>query len=81
MDPLADEAPSTPIEYEPVSVKDVLIEMKDTAELLIDLAYSAVLHRNEDLAMEVIRLESRMDLLEMRARMSLMMAARSPTDA
>ncbi|MFP9062591.1 potassium channel family protein [Natrialbaceae archaeon A-chndr2] len=81
MDPLADEAPSTPIEYEPVSVKDVLIEMKDTAELLIDLAYSAVLHRNEDLAREVVRLEARMDLLEMRARMSLMMAARNPDDA
>ena len=81
MDPLADEAPSTPIEYEPVSVKDVPIEMKDTAELLIDLAYSAVLHRNEDLAKEVLRLESRMDLLEMRARMSLMMAARNPDDA
>ncbi|WP_312909704.1 potassium channel family protein [Natronosalvus caseinilyticus] len=81
MDPLADEAPSTPIEYEPISVKDVLIEMKDTAELLIDLAYSAVLHRNEDLAREVLRLESRMDRLEMRGRMSLMMAARNPDDA
>ncbi|UTF53743.1 potassium channel family protein [Natronosalvus rutilus] len=81
MDPLADEAPSTPIEYEPISVKDVLVEMKDTAELLIDLAYSAVLHRNEDLAREVLRLESRMDRLEMRGRMSLMMAARNPDDA
>ena len=81
MDPLADEAPSTPIEYEPVSVKDVLIEMKDTAELLIDLSYSAVLHQNHELAREVLRLEERMDLLELRARMSLLMAARSPDDA
>lgn len=75
------EAPATPIEYEPASVKDVLIEMKDTAELLIDLAYSAVLHRNDALAAEVLRLERRMDYLEMRANMSLLMAARSPSDA
>ena len=80
MDPLEGEA-SSPIEYEPVSVKDVLVEMKDTAELLIDLSYSAVLHRNTDLAEEVLRLEERMDVLEMRARMSLLMAARSPSDA
>jgi uncharacterized protein with PhoU and TrkA domain len=80
MDPLEGEA-SSPVEYEPVSVKDVLVEMKDTAELLIDLSYSAVLHRNADLAEEVLRLEERMDVLEMRARMSLLMAARSPDDA
>ena len=80
MDPLEGEA-SSPVEYEPVSVKDVLVEMKDTAELLIDLSYSSVLHRNEALAEEVLRLEERMDVLEMRARMSLLMAARSPDDA
>ncbi len=71
---------STAISYKPTNVKDVLVEMKDTAELLIDLSYSAVLHRNEALAKEVLRLEARMDVLEMRARMSLMMAARSPDD-
>ncbi len=80
MDPLEGEASSS-VEYEPVSVKDVLVEMKDTAELLIDLSYSAVLHRNEALAEEVLRLEERMDVLEMKARMSLLMAARSPDDA
>jgi len=80
MDPLEGEA-SSPVAYEPVSVKDVLVEMKDTAELLIDLSYSAVLHRNTGLAGEVLQLEERMDVLEMRARMSLLMAARSPDDA
>ncbi|WP_455449880.1 potassium channel family protein [Natrinema thermotolerans] len=81
MDPLEGETSSASIEYEPVSVKDVLVEMKDTAELLIDLSYSAVLHRSEELATEVLRLEERMDVLEMRARMSLLMAARKPADA
>ncbi|ELY56668.1 potassium channel family protein [Natronolimnohabitans innermongolicus] len=81
MDPLEGEASSVSVEYEPVSVKDVLVEMKDTAELLIDLSYSAVLHRNVDLAREVLRLEERMNVLELRARMSLMMAVRKPDDA
>ncbi|SFS38591.1 potassium channel family protein [Halostagnicola kamekurae] len=81
MDPFEGEASSRPVEYEPVSVKDVLVEMKDTAELLIDLSYSAVLHRNEALATEVLELEQRMDVLELRARMSLMMAVRSPDEA
>jgi uncharacterized protein with PhoU and TrkA domain len=67
--------------YEPVSVKAVLAEMKDTAELLIDLSYSAVLLDNAEVAAEVLELEEKMDVLQLRARMSLLMAARSPDDA
>jgi uncharacterized protein with PhoU and TrkA domain len=69
------------IEYEPVSVKEVLAEMKDTAELLIDLSYSAVLHGSDDIAAEVLELEARMDVLQMQGRMSLLLAARNPEDA
>jgi len=69
------------VAYEPVSVKDVLSEMKDTAELLIDLSYSAVLSGSDELAEEVLALEERMDVLQLQARMSLLMAARSPDDA
>jgi uncharacterized protein with PhoU and TrkA domain len=69
------------VEYEPVSVKEVLAEMKDTAELLIDLSYSAVLHGSDEVAAEVLELEERMDVLQLQARMSLLMAARNPEDA
>lgn len=69
------------VEYEPASVKELLAEMKDTAELLIDLSYSAVLHRSDDVAEEVLALEERMDVLQLRARMSLLLAARNPEDA
>jgi uncharacterized protein with PhoU and TrkA domain len=69
------------VEYEPVSVKEVLAEMKDTAELLIDLSYSAVLLGSDEVAEEVLELEAKMDVLQLRARMSLLMAARSPEDA
>jgi uncharacterized protein with PhoU and TrkA domain len=80
MGPLEGDVSSRSIDYEPVSVKDVLVEMKDTSELLIDLAYSAVLHQSEAVAREVLTLEEKMDVLQMRARMSLMMAARNPSD-
>ena len=69
------------LEYEPVSVKAVLAEMKDTAELLIDLSYSAVLLGSDEVAREVLELEERMDVLQMKARMSLLLAARNPEDA
>lgn len=69
------------VSYEPASVKDLLVEMKDTAELLIDLSYSAVLHGSPSVAREVVELEHRMDVLQMRARMSLMLAARNPKEA
>ncbi|WP_255192641.1 potassium channel family protein [Natronobeatus ordinarius] len=69
------------VEYRPVSVKEVLAEMKDTAELLIDLSYSAVLFGSEAVAEEVLTLEERMDVLQLQARMSLLMAARTTDDA
>jgi uncharacterized protein with PhoU and TrkA domain len=69
------------VAYEPVSVKELLAEMKDTSELLIDLSYSAVLSGSDDVAEEVLALEARMDVLQLKARMSLLMAARSPEDA
>ncbi len=69
------------VEYEPVSVKALLAEMKDTAELLIDLSYSAVLLGDREVAAEVVELEEKMDVLQLQARMSIMLAARSPEDA
>jgi uncharacterized protein with PhoU and TrkA domain len=69
------------VEYEPVDVKTVLAEMKDTAELLIDLSYSSVLFGSDAVAEEVLTLEQRMDILQVKARMSLLMSARNPEDA
>ena len=43
------------------SVKDILIEMKDMSELMVDLAYSAVLFNNKDAAEEVLTLENRLN--------------------
>jgi len=75
------DADTTTVEYEPVGVKDLLIAMKDTSELIVDLAYSALLNNSEDLAAEVLELESEMDVLRIQARMNLLMASRNPEDA
>jgi len=69
------------IEYKPMPVRDLLVEMKDTSELMIDLAYSAALFNSQVLAEEVIELEKRVDTLAYLLNMSTMVAARSADDA
>jgi len=71
----------TEIEYEPKTVKELLTEMKDISELIIDLAYSAILLDNIEIAEEVKYLEVRMDKLNYEIRMISMMAARTKDDA
>ncbi len=71
----------TELEYKPTSVKELLTEMKDISELIIDLAYSAVLFDNSDIAEEVKYLEVQMDKLNYDIRMMAMMAARTKEDA
>ena len=72
---------SRAVEYEPVGVKDLLVAMKDSSELIVDLAYSALLNNSAELAEEVLELESKMDILQIQARMNLLMAARNPDDS
>ncbi|MGD2201070.1 MAG: TrkA C-terminal domain-containing protein [Candidatus Bathyarchaeota archaeon] len=69
------------VEYTPVSVRETLILMKDISELMIDLAYSAALFNNRELAEEVMELERKMDSLVYILNMNLMLAARDKKDA
>ncbi|RLG99075.1 potassium channel protein [Candidatus Bathyarchaeota archaeon] len=69
------------IEYKPVSVRELLTEMKDTSELMIDLAYSAALFHSKELAEEVLELESYIDTLVYLLNMNAMLAARDAEDA
>lgn len=68
-------------EYKPVSVRDLLLEMKDLSELMIDLAYSAALFHNRELAEEVLELEGHVDTLAYLLNMNAMLAARDAEDA
>ncbi len=68
-------------EYRPVPVRETLIQMKDISELMIDLAYSAALFHNKELANEVMELETKIDDLVYLLNMNLMLAARNKRDA
>jgi len=69
------------VEYKPISVRDLLIEVKDISELMIDLAYSAALFDNEELAEEVMDLEKQVKTLTYLINMNAMLAARDAEDA
>ena len=68
-------------EYRPAPVRETLIQMKDISELMIDLAYSAALFHNRELAEEVMELEAKVDDLVYLLNMNLMLAARDKYDA
>lgn len=63
------------------NVKGILVEMKDTSELMIDLAYSALLTNSQDIAEEVEELEEIMDNLQYEISIMSMLAARTPEEA
>ena len=69
------------IEYKPIPVRDLLLEMKNLSELMIDLAYSAALFNDKDIADDVLELESRVDTLAYFLDMEIMLAARDAEDA
>ena len=65
----------------PRTVKGLLAEIKDSSELMVDLAYAAVFFSDADLAKEVGRLEDRMFGHLHELRKLAILAARSPEDA
>jgi uncharacterized protein with PhoU and TrkA domain len=69
------------IEYKPISVRELFLEMKNLSELMIDLAYSAALFNDNELAEDVLELEDRVDTLTYLLEMEIMIAARDPDDA
>ncbi len=69
------------IEYKPIPVRQLLVEMKNLSELMIDLAYSAALFNDKELAEDVMALEERVDNLAYLLDMELMVAARDAKGA
>jgi len=69
------------VEYKPIPVRELLLEMKNISELMIDLAYSAALYNDKDLAEDVLTLEDRVDNLAYLLEMEIMLATRDPKDA
>ncbi len=69
------------IEYKPRSVREFLTEMKDTSDLMVDLAYASLLFESAELADQVYGLERRMDDLMYRIRIMAAVAARNVQEA
>jgi uncharacterized protein with PhoU and TrkA domain len=69
------------ISYKPIPVRELLVELKDTSELMLDLAYSSILFDDKELAEEVLELEERMDYLVQLLQINCMAASRSVKDA
>ena len=68
--------------YKPVPVRELLVEMKNLSELMIDLAYSAALFNDKELAEDVLALEARIDTLGYLLGIEIMVASRGdPKDA
>jgi uncharacterized protein with PhoU and TrkA domain len=63
------------------TVKDLLVQAKDVAELMVDLAYAAVFFGDTDLGREVLRLEEKLDDALAELRFVCMLAARTAEDA
>jgi len=69
------------LDRQPVNFKDVLIEMKDVSELMVDLAYSAILFESKEIAREVVNLEESMNRLLYQARITSILGARRMEEA
>ena len=68
-------------ETRPRNLKEMLVEAKNTSELMVDLAYAAIFYNSETLSEEVSRLEERLNDLVFDMRTLAILAARSPADA
>ncbi|WP_296888007.1 potassium channel family protein [uncultured Methanobrevibacter sp.] len=64
-----------------MSIKNLLIEMKNMSELMVDLAYSAVLFNSVDAAEEVLALENTVNAMNYEIKKESLVAARTYEDA
>jgi uncharacterized protein with PhoU and TrkA domain len=63
------------------NAKEVLVEMKDVSGSMLDLAYSAVLYSNPEIANEVFKLEQTMHSLLYKLRIAIILGTRNIDDA
>jgi uncharacterized protein with PhoU and TrkA domain len=69
------------VEYEPLTVLEILTEMKDLSELMTSLAYSALVLDSDPIGEEVEALAQRMDWLKYQLRLSASMGVRTKEEA
>lgn len=73
--------PHEQVEYEPLTVLELLTEMKDLSELTTDLAYSALILDSDPIGAEVEELARRMDVLKYKLRLQASLSVRTTEEA
>lgn len=69
------------VEYEPLNVLEILTEMKDLSELMVSLAYGALVLENDPIAEEVEDMGRRMDWLKYQLRIMSSLGVRTTEEA
>ncbi|MBK5113123.1 MAG: hypothetical protein KGD59_02650 [Candidatus Heimdallarchaeota archaeon] len=62
------------------NIVDYLIALKDTSEVMVDLAYGAVLYNNKELAQLVTNMEKRVDTIRNKAEIAVLRLSKTPTE-
>ena len=62
-------------------IVDALVELKDTSELMLDLAYSSIILNSQELAREVQELEEHMDELHTRFELLVLSSGFTPEES
>lgn len=75
------DGPDDEEEEEHLTVRELLTEMKDISEVIVDLAYAALLFDSQEIGAEVHHLGSRMDTLNHEIKIRMMLASRTKQDA
>jgi uncharacterized protein with PhoU and TrkA domain len=63
------------------TVREILTEMKDTSEIMVDLAYASIMFDSQEIADEVQKMEEDMEELSKNIRIKAMLSARTHKDA
>ena len=64
-----------------MTVQEILTEMKDISEVIVDLAYAALMYNSKEMGAKVNDLEDEMEELKYAMRVKALMAARTREDA
>jgi len=62
------------------NIVDYLIALKDTSEVMVDLAYGAVLYNNKELAQLVTNMEKRVDTIRNKAEIAVLRLSRTTSE-
>lgn len=69
------------LDHVDMSVRELLTEMKDTSEVIVDLAYASLMYNSDSMADKVHELEDDMDDLKFAIRYKVLMSCRTKEDA